>query len=60
MNENTNGLIRQYFPKYRRLDSVSPSDIKQVQVMDKLNHRPRKFLGYRTPHEVFCKSKDSL
>ena len=55
VNENTNGLIRQYFPKHRRLDNVSPSDIKQV--MDKLNRRPRKSFGYRTPHEVFCKTK---
>ena len=51
LNENTNGLLRQYFPKKTNL-----RDITQVQVDDavyKLNHRPRKCLGYRTPHEVF-------
>ena len=51
LNENTNGLLRQYFAK-----SVSLRDVSQIDVDDavyKLNHRPRKCLGYRTPHEVF-------
>ena len=50
-NENTNGLLRQYFPK-----KMSFADLIQIDVSDaayKLNHRPRKCLGYRTPHEVF-------
>jgi IS30 family transposase len=58
LNENTNGLIRQYFPKQRDLTTVTNVEIKQA--MDKLNHRPRKTLGFRTPHEVFFKTKTSL
>ena len=50
LNENTNGLIRQYFPKGRNLTSVTKHEIEKV--MDKLNHRPRKSLGFRTPYEV--------
>lgn len=50
-NENTNGLIRQYFPKGTDLANVSRARIKQVQEL--LNHRPRRCLGYLTPHEVF-------
>lgn len=51
LNENTNGLIRQYHPKSVNLKTVSTSNIQTT--MDKLNHRPRKCLGYKTPHEVF-------
>ena len=51
LNENTNGLIRQYFPKHRDLTTVTQQEIDQA--MDKLNHRPRKSLGFRTPYEVF-------
>jgi len=58
LSENTNGLIRQYFPKKRELLTVSKSEVDQV--MDKLNHRPRKSLGFRTPFEVFFKKKTSL
>ena len=50
-NENANGLIRQYLPK-----RVSMSGIDQVQcnaIASKLNNRPRKRLGYRTPRECF-------
>lgn len=50
-NENTNGLIRQYFPRKRLIESIRPSEIQMV--MDRLNHRPRKCLGFKTPHEVF-------
>jgi IS30 family transposase len=50
-NENTNGLIRQYLPKHRRLDNVTDDEISFI--MHRLNHRPRKRLDYRTPHEVF-------
>jgi transposase, IS30 family len=50
-NENTNGLIRQYFPKWMSLLEVSQQDVDDV--MHRLNHRPRKCLGWRTPHEVF-------
>jgi transposase, IS30 family len=50
-NENTNGLIRRYFPKGTEFDRVTAEDIQRVE--DLLNHRPRKCLGYRTPFEVF-------
>ena len=58
LNENTNGLIRQYFPKGRDLTTVTKHEIEQA--MDKLNHRPRKSLGYRTPYEVFFNIRTSL
>lgn len=51
LNENTNGLIRQYHPKKTNFKLVSHEEVAWMQY--KLNHRPRKCLGYRTPHEVF-------
>ena len=53
-NENTNGLVRQYFKKSMRLDTVTDDDVQRIA--DKLNHRPRKCLGYQTPYEVFSKA----
>jgi IS30 family transposase len=50
-NENTNGLIRQYLPKERRLDDLEDQELQAI--MTTLNHRPRKRLDFRTPHEVF-------
>jgi IS30 family transposase len=50
-NENTNGLLRQFFPKHSSLLKVSPDQVDDAVYW--LNHRPRKCLGYRTPHEVF-------
>lgn len=50
-NENTNSLIRQYFPKGTDFSKVSKSRLKEVQ--DELNDRPRKTLGWHTPHEKF-------
>jgi len=52
-NENTNGLIRQYFPKGTEFNKVSRYEVKRAQ--DQLNGRPRKTLGYHTPYEVFNK-----
>lgn len=50
-NENTNGLVREYYPKGTRFDSsVSDSDVQAMQ--DQLNRRPRKVLEYATPAEV--------
>jgi transposase, IS30 family len=49
-NENTNGLIRQYVPRKARLMSLSGEKVQRIE--NRLNHRPRKSLGYRTPHEV--------
>ena len=52
-NENTNGLIRQYFPKGTEFDKVSTREIRRVQ--RRLNDRPRKTLGYYKPDEAFNK-----
>ena len=58
VNENTNGLIRQYFPKNRNLTTVTGDEIEHA--MNKLNHRPRKTLGCRTPYEVLFNTRTSL
>ena len=58
LNENTNGLVRQYIPKSRYFDTVTDDEIDFI--MHRLNHRPRKTLGYRTPHEVFFNTKTQL
>ena len=58
VNENTNGLIRQFFPKSRNLTSVSEEEL--AIVIESLNHRPRKTLGFRTPHEVFFDTTTSF
>lgn len=50
-NENTNGLIRQYFPKGTDFRDTSYHDVRQVEKL--LNNRPRACLGFRTPAEVF-------
>lgn len=50
-NENTNGLVRQYFPKGTDFHKVTRKQIKKVQ--DLLNDRPRKTLDFQTPYEVF-------
>jgi IS30 family transposase len=55
LNENTNGLVRQYFPKKYEFAKISDQDLQQVE--DLLNNRPRKTLGYRTPNEVFFKQR---
>ena len=51
LNENTNGLIRQYFPKRHDFTTITQDQIDWV--MDKLNNRPRKCLGMKTPNQVF-------
>jgi IS30 family transposase len=50
-NENTNGLIRRFFPKGTDFKKITEKQLKFVQ--ENLNNRPRKVLGYRTPKEVF-------
>lgn len=53
LNEHTNGLIRQYIPKRSEFDNISKEEI--VTIQNRLNHRPRKSLNYKTPFEVFMK-----
>jgi IS30 family transposase len=50
-NENTNGLIRQYFPKGTHFRDISHHEVRQVEQL--INNRPRACLGYSTPAEVF-------
>jgi IS30 family transposase len=57
LNENSNGLVRQYFPKGSDFTDITEDDIKHV--MHRLNHRPRKTLDYRTPHQLFF-TKDAV
>lgn len=52
-NENTNGLIRQYFPKGTDFSGISHHEVARVEKL--LNERPRRRLGYRTPREVLAK-----
>lgn len=58
VNENTNGLVRQYFPKDRHFTDIKGWEVRHA--MHRLNHRPRKTLGYRTPHEVFFGRQTTL
>ena len=58
LNENTNGLIRQYFPKKLNFDEITQKEIQFV--MNRLNNRPRKLLGFATPNEVFFGQKNNL
>jgi IS30 family transposase len=51
LNENSNGLLRQYFPKKTDLRGIELSDINPV--LEKINNRPRKTLDYATPKDVF-------
>jgi transposase, IS30 family len=50
-NENTNGLIREYFPKGTDFNTVTEQELEKVQ--KQINMRPRKRLNYRTPFEMF-------
>lgn len=58
INENTNGLIRQYFPKGTDFSQVSDEEIQFV--MDRLNNRPRKTRGGRSPNELFMGQRVDL
>ena len=50
-NENTNGRLRQFFPKGSDFRTITWADIRRVETL--MNNRPRKCVGYRTPAEVF-------
>ena len=52
-NENTNGLLRQYFPKNKDLTDYSQSDLNKVAL--RLNQRPQQTLGFQTPASNFKK-----
>lgn len=51
LNENTNGLVRQYFPKKTFFDSITGDEPQEAAL--KLNTRPKQCLDYRTPLEAF-------
>ncbi|MDP8052092.1 IS30 family transposase, partial [Pasteurella atlantica] len=51
LNENTNGLIRQYFPKGMDLRPTTQDELNEVE--RELNHRPRKRRGFHSPSELF-------
>ena len=51
LNENTNGLIRQYLPKGTDFHSLTHAQVRSI--MDRLNNRPRKCLGFKTPNQLF-------
>jgi IS30 family transposase len=53
-NEHLNDLLRQYVPKRRPMSTVSDEEIRVIQ--NRLNNRPRKRLGFKTPAEVFHQS----
>jgi len=53
LNENTNGLVRQYFPKGMDFSTLTAADVQRVENL--LNNRPRKTLNYYSPNEVFAK-----
>ncbi len=51
LNENTNGLIRQYVPKGKDIDDLNDEDV--AEIIEKINKRPRKCLGFKTPNQLF-------
>ena len=57
LNENTNGLIRQYLPKGTDMAQVSAAQLDAIEYL--LNNRPRRVLGYRTPQEVYSRLEES-
>ena len=58
LNEHTNGLVREFFPKSKDLRKVDPREVKRVEEL--LNTRPRRVLDYRTPAEVFYEALEKV
>ena len=58
LNENTNGLLRQYFPKSTDFKEVSQAEVKRA--VNKLNSRPRKNLGFQTPGQLMDEHRAAL
>ena len=58
LNEHSNGLVRQYFPKNKRFDEISSEELQEVETL--LNNRPRKILNFSTPLEVFNQLSKSV
>ena len=56
-NENTNGLLRRYLPKGTNFRDLSQQHVDRI--VEELNNRPRKILGYRTPNEVFQEQREN-
>ena len=55
MVENNNGLIRRFLPKGTDFDNISEETIQRIE--NRINNRPMKVLGYKTPNEVFQELK---
>lgn len=55
-NENPNGLLRQYLPRGTSFDKIKQSHC--IKIAEKLNNRPRRRLGYKTPNEVYYEQQD--
>lgn len=58
LNENTNGLLRQYFPKNTDLKKVTQAEVKRA--VNRLNSRPRKSLGFKTPGQLMSDHRAAL
>jgi IS30 family transposase len=58
LSEHTNGLLRQYLPKNRSLETLTEKEL--ANIVDRINNRPRKSLGYRTPFEMFFRKSFAL
>jgi IS30 family transposase len=58
LNENTNGLLRQYFPKKTDLKTVTQMEVGRA--VQRLNSRPRKNLGYKTPDQLMSAHRAAL
>jgi len=58
-NENTNGIIRRFYPK-KTTDFSTLNDNQLIAFQERLNNRPRKVLGYYTPNEIYQNEKNKL